>query len=89
MEHLLLRSRLHALQILRNKTHISFLTIVLVPFSDPESFVRVGPMQLWQIFSFFFSGRVDPNTTKSWRADYGPTFNAGSVSLCDFSGVPE
>ena len=53
--------------------------------ADPECFVREGPTQL-----FFSRGREGPNTTKSgpivgpqfrWRADDGPSWNAGLVAL--------
>ena len=59
------------------------------PCADPESYVREGPT-----LTFFLvdEGREDQNTTIGgpssafrWRADNGPTLNAGLVA-CDFSG---
>ena len=58
--------------------------------ADPESFVRVGPTLT--TFFLFDKGRKDQNTTISgpptahqtafrWRADDGPTLNAGLVAL--------
>ena len=45
-------------------------------------------VQLCNYDKFFFQGREDPNTTKSgpssanrWRADVGPTLNAGLIAL--------
>ena len=63
--------------------------------ADPESLARGGPT-LTTFFSSFFSdeGKEDPNSTTSWpssarqrnaifkwRADDGPTLNAGLVAL--------
>ena len=64
------------------------------PCRDPESYVRGGPT-----LTFFLvdEGREDQNTTKGgpssarqrntfhWRADNGPTLNAG-LEACDFLG---
>ena len=64
------------------------------PSADPESYVRGGPILM---FFLVDEGREDQNTTLGgpssarqrnafrWRADNGPTLNAGLVA-CDFSG---
>ena len=63
------------------------------PCADPESYVRGGPTLTFLVDE----GREDQNTTIEgpssarqrntfrWRADNGPTLNAGLVA-CDFSG---
>ena len=69
--------------------------MTLTSCADPESFVRGGPTRT-RVF-LVDEGREDPNTTISgpssahqrnaikmafrWRADDGPTLNAGLVAL--------
>ena len=67
--------------------------IQVQPCADPESYVRGGPTLIFLVDE----GREDQNTTIGgpssarqrnafcWRADNGPTLNAGLVA-CDFSG---
>ena len=63
-------------------------------YADPESFVRGGPTLTTFFFFFYFDeGWKDQNTTIAghrrpasemafrWRADDGPTLNAGLVAL--------
>ena len=51
---------------------------------DPESFVRGDPT----LTKFFLvdEGREDLSTTIRWRADGGPTLNAGLVAVL-FQGI--
>ena len=65
--------------------------IPLLTCVDPESFVRGGPTLT--MFFLVDEGREDPSTTISgpssafrWRADDGPTMNAGLVALRFFRG---
>ena len=70
----------------------------IVSCTDPESFVRGDPTLTSFFFLFFFSWiqiplceghhRPASETPFRWRAEDGPTLNAGFVDL-RFSGDPD